>query len=117
MLDQMVVTLMEGAFVCVGFPYVAKLCRNVLDSLLKGRLKSLFFSFFGPFSFAWIKQQGEVGIFSFFSINADKSTQSGKYVKTYIFEISHNHAMFKNFSEMEEAVCSITVELHHTFSV
>lgn len=30
------VTLMEGAFVCVGFPYVAKLCRNVLDSLLKG---------------------------------------------------------------------------------
>lgn len=46
-----------------------------------------FLSFLGPFSFAWIKQQGEAGIFSFFSINADKSTQSGKYVKTYIFEI------------------------------
>lgn len=37
------VTLMEGAFVCVGFPYVAKLCRNVLDSLLKGRLITFFF--------------------------------------------------------------------------
>lgn len=36
MLDQMLVTLMEGAFVCVGFPYVVKLCRNVYGSWLKG---------------------------------------------------------------------------------
>ena len=37
-------TLVEGAVICVGVPYVVKLCKNVFGSLLKGKL-SLHFAF------------------------------------------------------------------------
>lgn len=38
MLEQMLMTLMEGAVICVGAPYILKLCKNVFDPWLSGKL-------------------------------------------------------------------------------
>ena len=40
--------VMEGAVLCVGTPYILKLCKNVIDPWLSGKL-SLCFAFLESF--------------------------------------------------------------------